>query len=379
MGFEAAWVATERRLLREAGSLGELLERLRGHVSPLLVGGAGWERLVHRARDLPPTFASLPFGFELPLSEARADADLGVALVDGSRSAARFEKRVAAASADPTTARVVRFLAEKRRDGSPVARVIGPKLMLEYDVGTAAAGARQDPGVFLYPVKGALAGGPAHGSRRNLGVILDAMAMLTGWDLEAERRQIERVYRALEPDERVMSVGAFPSREKGIRFSVAGFERAAAVVAFLERIGRSRGLPAIASVLSRLEDRAAFARLTVHLDVRAGAVGPKLGVGVVSRNMDAILDGRYWLDTPSGWSAFADVMREDGLAVADKLSALAEWASGARLLFGRSGAFVLVRGVHHAKLLVAGDRIQQVKAYVFLLLCSYPPAGDPRG
>ena len=38
MNMENYWIATEERLLPEARSLGELLARLRGRVSPVLIG-----------------------------------------------------------------------------------------------------------------------------------------------------------------------------------------------------------------------------------------------------------------------------------------------------------------------------------------------------
>ena len=80
MRLEDQWAATEQQLAREAESLGEILAKLRGHISPVLVGGTGWERLLERARDLPATMTAFPFGFELPLHENEPNADFGVSL-----------------------------------------------------------------------------------------------------------------------------------------------------------------------------------------------------------------------------------------------------------------------------------------------------------
>ena len=37
-------------------------------------------------------------------------------------------------------------------------------------------------------------------------------------------------------------------------------------------------------------------------------------------------------------------------------------------MFGAPGPFVLVRGIHHINFTVTGDRIDQVKTYVFMLM-----------
>ena len=63
-----------------------------------------------------------------------------------------------------------------------------------------------------------------------------------------------------------------------------------------------------------------------------------------------------------------------------KLSTLAGWLSGADALFCRLfGTFVLMRGIHHVKLVVSGDRIKQIKGYVIFLLCSWSQDGLSAG
>ena len=66
MDFTERWGATEDCLVREAGSLGELLEQLRGRIPRVLIGDREWARLSERAHQLPVTMAAFPFGFELP-------------------------------------------------------------------------------------------------------------------------------------------------------------------------------------------------------------------------------------------------------------------------------------------------------------------------
>ena len=43
------------------------------------------------------------------------------------------------------------------------------------------------------------------------------------------------------------------------------------------------------------------------------------------------------------------------------------------MLYGKSGRFVLLRGIHHIKLVVSGNRLQKAKAYVFMVLSGEVP------
>ena len=399
MNMESYWIATEERLLPEAASLGELLERLRGRVSPALIGDREWERVVKRAGGLPVTLAAFPFGFELPLHEPRPRADFGVSVVGGSRSAAFFEERARSGEADPSTARIAGLLRASAREASPLRRVAGRKMLLEYDVepvrtgtfpepleydiepvrdGTlpepleydiepARDGTFPEPGIFLYPEEWLLIG---DGRRaRDLGVVVDAIASAAGWEPDAaERRQAQRVYSAMRPETTVRAVGVFPSRARGLRLAVTGFTATRDVTEFLERVDWPGSSAAVHATLSPLEERGAFAHMGVHFDLRAHGVGPRLGISLFARKAEWLKDVRHW-------TALIDGMREQRLAVAEKLSALAGSSSGAEALFGKSGPFVLLRGIHHIKLSLVEDRVEQTKAYVFLLLMGSAPVG----
>lgn len=377
MDIEEQLANTEEHLLAEAGSLGDLLEQLRSRISPVLVGGAGWEGLLERARQLPATLAAFPFGFELLLHEREPRADLGVSLVSGSLSGKHFQELGGDEDADPAFAGVARLVTEKGRKESPLHRVTGRKMVLEYDIDHSGRGRHPAPGAFLYPTERPLFGRDADRRLDELGVVLDGVAA-TGWDWDAgERHQVEKLYAALLPEARVLSLGAFPCRERGVRFAATGFKSTGEVMTFLQRAGWPGGRPAVESTLARLEACDCFGTIAVHLDVRAGGAGPRLGLSLYGRDIGWLRGGRYWLDSPSYWTAFIESMRKQRLAVAEKLSALANWSSGSELLFGKSGKFVLIRGVHHVKLVVSEDRIEQVKAYVFLLLCTPPKTVSP--
>ena len=358
---------TEERLVREADTFGQVLERLRGRISPVLIGGPGWERLLDRARDLPATVAALPFGFELPLHEQAPNADFGVSLIGGSRSAAFFEERSRSRDATLSTAGIGRLLGEMGPEDSPLRRVAGKKMLLEYDIDRTLHGARPEPGLFLYPDSRTLIG---DGQRMgDVSVMLDAVSLAAGQTLpNDERREAERVYMALTPETGIRSVGTIPSRGKAIRLAMTGFRTADDVTGFLERAGWPGRHATAADTIARLRERDAFAYMGVHFDMGEGGVGPRLGLSFFAREAEWLKDVRYW-------AALIDGIGEQGLAVPEKLPALAKTSSGSETLFARSGAFVLMRGIHHIKFVLSGDRIEQVKAYVFLLMMA-PPSPD---
>ena len=332
----------------------------------MLIGALEWEGVLERARGLPVTMAAFPFGFELPLHEPRPSADLGVSVVGGSRTAAFFEEAGRSEDADPSSTAIARLLAEMASEESPLRRVAGRKMLLEYDVDPTPGAAQPDPGIFLYPPEEVLVGDGSRQRLRDLGVVVDAVASATGRELDAgERRRIEAVYLAMEPDATIRAVGSFPSRERGMRLAMTGFRKTRDMMAFLERAGWSGDHAAVAAIASLFEERRAFAYLGAHFDMDAGGVGPTLGVSFFASEEQWLKDIRHWTPLIEGIS-------EARLAVLDKLSELAKTSSGAETLFGRSGPFMLVRGVQHFKLVVTADGIEQVKAYIFCLMLASP-------
>ena len=379
MSSKDEWADNEERLLREAGSLGELLERLKGLFSPRLIRGRGWEGLVERVGDLPPTLAGFPFWLGFPLDDSRRAAELGVSLVGGTRSAAFFENRGRSGDADRLTAAVASLLGETGPEAAPLRRVVGDRVLLEYDVDSMRH-VRGDTGVFLYPVRPTLAGDRSGRRLRDLGLALDAMSAAAGRQPDAaERRHVERAYLALEPDARIGAVGAFPSRSSGTRLTMLGFTDAREVTSFLERAGWPGRTATVDAVLSRLQRRGALdhMHLGVHFEVHGSGMGPTLELQIFSQNR--MYDQQGWFKEKGYWTSLLDGLREEGLADAGKLSELAAWSSGAKTLFGRSGPFLALQRIHHFKLVLTGDRIRQVNGYVFLLMCSWPPGGRPAG
>ncbi len=360
----------EERLLSETDSLGELMARFRRHAPRPLIGDQEWERILACARRLPVTLAAAPFGFELPLHDFRPQADLGISVVAGGHSGSFFGEgsspRNADAAALPNIARMLDRMADKE---SRLQRIAGPKLMLSYDCEAALDHASAAPGLFLYPVENALAGGSSNFQR--LGLVLDAIDTAAGRDADAaEREQVEEAYMALSPETCIGGIGTFPARGRSVRLTLAGFGTAHDIGAFLERAGCPEQYAAVEAIASFLAERDAFARLGIHLDMKASGIGPQLGLSFAQAREWA-LDGRHW-------TALIDGMRAQRLAVPDKLSALAQWSSGPEMLLGQSGGHMLIPCIHHVKYVLAGGQVAQVKAYVAWLVHFPAQTEEPR-
>ena len=377
MNIDEARAGIEEHMLAQADSVGELLEQFRSRIPSALIDGPGWDRLVERARGLPISLATSGFGFELPLHEPEPRADLGLALFEGSLSAAHFEAWSRSQPEDASTRAVVRLLREMGREGAALRRIAGTRLLLEYDI-DPADGPFPDPGVFLYPAADAR---PDDGSVKELGdlrVIADAVAAASGWEPDgAERRHAERLFLTKPPGAQIGAVGAFPARTRGLRVAITGIRSTHELTSFLERAGWPGRTATLAPFVSDLEARGAFAHLAAHLDVHPGGVRPPLGVSVYAR------DAR-WLKDIDPWMELIDGLRAPGFAVPEKLSTLEESWAGVETVFGRRGMLLVVRGIHHIKLVLAGGRWAQAKAYVFFLV--FPPlqaaaaaAEGPRG
>ncbi len=376
MSFEDEWVANEDGLVREAGSLGELLARTKGLFSPLPIDGGGWEGLVERARELPPTLAGFPLWLGFPIDDSRPAVSLNVSLPGGTRSAAFFEDKGRSGDADPSAAGIASLLGETGKEDSPLRRVVGDRVLLQYDIDPARR-TQREPGIFLYPVRPTLAGDPSGRRLRDFRVALDAMTSAAGWEPdEPGRRHIERAYLALEPDTRIGAIGAFPSRRRTLRLTMLGFDKACDVMTFLERVDWPGRLPAVASALARIEERGAFARmqLGIQLDIGAAGVGPTLELQVFSAN--TIYDHTGWFKDKGHWTDLIDGLREERLAIPEKLPGLAEWSSGAKMLFGRSGPLLFFKRIHHFAIVLTADGVERVDAYVFLLMSRLPRRGD---
>ncbi len=369
----------EERLVREANSLGALLDGLRQRWSPALINDTEWARLMERARAFPATMASCLFGFELPLHDARPRADLGVGLNSGSRSAASFcgAARPEDEDAEPCKRRLAALLATAQQPDSALCRVGGrrPHFMLEYDIGSAQ-GAAPDPGIFFYPMQDRVtAGGPAGEWPQDLGAAARSVAAAVGRPMDDRAgRRIEQLCLTMPPGASIGSVGAFPVRGADVRLAVMGFRRADKLAAFLDRAGWTGQRAVVADTASSMALLGAHGRVGLNIDVLADGLGARLGLSFY-------VDPWPWARRQ--WRGLLDYARHTGLAVPAKLDALGDALPPMDMLLGRSGSFQLLHGIHHVKFVVDAERITEIKAYDLLMLrpfldrAAQPPGQDP--
>ena len=366
MDIDQAVILTQDRLAGEGGNMAELLGHFRNRISPVLIGDKEWGRVLECARNLPIAIGALPFGFELPLHEPGPEADFGVSLASGTRTAAFFKRRASARRSDEAAKSVVRLFREMDAEESPLREIAGRKLMLEYDIGSAGARKNPHPGVFLRPGERPIIG--AAGQVDDVATLVDALVSCVGWERnEAERENVKRVYLAQPGDTRLDSFGVFPSRPRTIRLAVMGFKSQQELSAYLEDTAWPGRIPAVESVISRFRERANIVRSGVNIDVRETGVGPTLGLTLIVKQRYT-KDSRYWLDGLTDWDPFLEALRHEEIVVPAKLAALRGWVSLPTPLFGKSGRYVMLRGIHHIKLVMSQNQLRQAKAYVFMVL-----------
>ena len=366
MNIDEAVLITQDRLAGEGATMADLLDRFRSRISTCLIGEREWNRVLDRARQLPISMGAQPFGFELPLHDRRPVADFGVSTASGNRSGDFYEERARTDEKDGTAKAINRLFAAMESEDSRLRDIVGRKLMLEYDIGSAPGSKASLPGMFLRPNDRTLSGGG--GFARDVGTVVDALVSSVGWERRAAEREIvERAYLAQPPDTRMDSFGIFPSRERTIRLAVMGFNGQEAIRSYLEDTGWPGCIPAVDSVISRFRERADIVSTGANLDVRADGLGPTLGLTPIVKQRYTN-ESRYWIDGQTDWDPVLQALRHEDLVLPEKLAALGGWASKPETLFGRTGPFILLRGIHHVKLVISGDRLEQVKAYLYMVL-----------
>ena len=371
MDVDQAVTLTQDRLAEEGDTMGDLLGHFRSRVSPVLIGDPEWGRVLECAKTLPITMGALPFGFELPLHACSPEADFGASLASGTRAATFFEERARTDETDETAQAIVRLFERMDTEISPLRDIVGRKLMLEYDIGSARQDAFSLPAMFLRPGERAIVG--AGGQESAVAMVVDALLASVGWDMtHAERQTVERVYLAQPKDTRMDSFGVFPSRARAIRLAVMGFKSPKDISSFLDDTGWPGQISAVESVIQRFRKRVKIVRIGANIDVRENGVGPTLGLTLIVKQRYT-KDSRYWLDGLTDWDPFLAAMSHESFVVPRKLAALADWVSKPTTLFGKSGRYVLLRGIHHIKLVISGNRLRKAKAYVFMVLSGAVP------
>ena len=237
MRFEDEWSANEDCLVREADSLGQLLDRMKGIFSPSLFGHEEVKELTARARRLPPTLAGFPTWLGFPIDDSPPAVCLEVSLLGGTRSAAFVEAATLSAAADPETVVAACLLDETGKENSPLRRVVGDRVVLHYSVDSLQS-ERVEASALLYPVRPKPEDEDSGGRTEDFWLACEAIAAATGREPnEAQRRHQERVCLAMEPSTRIGALGASPAGKGALRLTVLGFPGSESVFAFLNRAG----------------------------------------------------------------------------------------------------------------------------------------------
>ena len=133
---DSDWRSCEERLAAEADSLGDLLEVVKGHLSPALLDESGWRAVAAAARGWPASCGALPFGFEFQLLDRRPVVDFGLTLVPQGGTAAWIGRQE---SAGGFMGRLAGFLDTMGAEGARLNRLID-RVMLEVDIASASPG-----------------------------------------------------------------------------------------------------------------------------------------------------------------------------------------------------------------------------------------------
>ena len=371
MKTDEAVALTQSRLAEEGGSMGDLLKHFRNRISPILIGDDQWGRILDCAGNLPVTIGALPFGFELPLHEPGPEADLGVSLASEAGTAAFFRERAQADQTDETARAITRLFGQMDAENSPLREIVGHKMMLEFDIGSAPNGERPHPGMFVRPGVRPIVGGA--GQVADVDTVVDALVASVGWERnDAQGKNVLRAYLAQPEDARLDAFGVFPSRSRAMRLAIMGFRTQQEISSFLETTGWPGQIPAVESVLARFKKQVKFDRTGVYLDVREDGLGPTLGLALIVKQRYTN-DSRYWLDGLNDWDPLLEALGQEDLVVAEKLPALADWVSKPAPVFAKSGRYVLLRGIHHIKLVISENQLCKAKAYVFMVLSGAVP------
>ncbi len=367
MNFEKTLLQTQNRLSNEGSNMGNLLEMSKKWTPETLIGEDEWKKILGRARNLPISMGAFPFGFEFPLHSSSPGADFGVSLTGGTPTSNIFCGR-AKSGTDKLAEALAKLFERMDCEDSKLPSIVGQKVMLEFDIGSAKKAIPELPGFFLRPGSIPIIGG--EGQFNDILTVTDALFSSVGWELDlAEKRKLEQIYRSQPNGTRMDSFGIFPSRSRGIRLAVMGINSSSELNSFLRNIDWPGNSSTVQGVVKDLQEHANIVQNGVNLDVQGENLGSVLGLTAMVKKRYTN-DPRYWLDDTDLWYPFLDVLSQVDIVIQGKLSALKGWTAKPELFYGKTGRFVVLRGIHHVKMVFSDGVLSKVKAYVFMVLTS---------
>ena len=366
MDFETTLKLTQKRLSEEGGNFGSLLELAKGWTHESLISDNQWDNILEQASQLPKSMGAFPFGFEFPLHDENPVADFGASLSGGTLTGNIFHDRAKSSESDKLAIAITSLLNLIDGKVPRLRSIVGRKVMLEFDVGSAQNEIPELPGFFLRPGNIPIYG--KENKQNDVFSLSNALYSIANWKFNyLERQKLELIYQSQPANTRLDSFGIFPSRSRGIRLAVMGFNSPEQVKDFLQSTDWQGDGSQVQKTIQSLQDRTQIARYGINLDVREDGLGQELGLTTMVKQRYTN-DKRYWLDDTDLWDSFLDVLMQDKCVLKDKLLALKGWMSKPEMNFTKSGCFVILRGIHHIKLVISEDQVNKAKAYVFMVL-----------
>ena len=337
------------------GSFGEFLGELQSLFPPALVAGAGWERLLALASQLPVHVTDQRFGFEFDLRDPDPAADFCVVPAPGTPLAEFYVRRGELAPPTSAEAALGAFLADSHADaptGGLLARG-GGGVILEYDLVGTSPEQPAVPGIFIVPLDpqdGSLKEGLFGAPERLADTLWAVAARVPDEDI---LRQMKRMYRALAPHARVSQAGILPGRpQRAIRLILRA-ESGEDAVDVLERLEWAGSLADVAAVYDSLSELTRPG-LALSVDVTPEGVSRRLGL--------EFHRPAAWheLDRP-GWNLLIDRLADEGWCLPEKAIGLKAW-SRMEQAFDRTGVFRILQSINHVKVVLDGGTTT-AKAY----------------
>lgn len=367
----------ERRMASEAENLGQVIEQLGDFIPLELIDENARKRIISQTANLPSTLAVFPFGFELGMDKPQKGADLGVTVVGGdTRTADYFRNQGNCSGATPSLSGFAELLSEIDGTNSILSGIMSRNFMLEFDLASARGIACPPPGLCMRPHENMR--NQEHRLADEVSAIANAMVNAVGWQFDLEDQCIvKKVCTALEPHMSLETLAVFPGRRKFIRMATAGYRSCDEVVNYLDRIGLNRqNRLHVEPLLAALERRVSIPLLGLSLDIESGTFGNTLGISLYLNTQPPAASG-FWINSPTLWDEALESLNAHDYGISEKLSALKRFQGPPRMLLGKSGNLLLIRGINHLKLTLCGDRIDGLKAYIYFLLCPWPECLQP--
>jgi hypothetical protein len=344
-------------------SLRDYLEPLRRHLPPALVSAAGFAAMEPSAALMPARFGHSPFGFEVRLEAGPLGADLLAFANPATGDLEALAEHPIPSELRTTPAwQALDRLTTASAGGEPLAGKL-ENLWLELDT---TGEAPLLPSLFFMPVAMLRPGRQDHTAALAITeAALEVVAAETPACLASG--SLRRCFAPLPPAASIFQVGVMNARpSRYVRICVTLHNQRTAL-AYLEAVGFPGDLAAVHRRLAWL--RRYTNRLRFNLDL-AEDVAPKLGI-------ECYLGGpgpeRHWRD-------FLAALCREGACDPAKAAALLAYIGESRpedepgtwpptftaaaAWLGRGNRPVLIRSLHHVKVVLAPGRDLEAKAYL---------------